>query len=161
MDELVASSGLAKASVYRLYPSKDALVGAYLTRTAEQILTLIDADIERHADDPAAALDAVFRAIATEVGREGFRGCAFNNASIEFTDPDHPARAAARDYRLQLLERLRSLTRRLCTPRAGDRLAARLALVIDGMYTNSAHLGPDGPAAEGLALARALIRDAR
>jgi AcrR family transcriptional regulator len=160
MDELIAASGLAKASVYRLFPTKDALVGAYLARTAGEVLALIDADIQRHAD-PGAALDAIFRAIAADVTREGFRGCAFNNASVEFADAGHPARAAARDYRERLLQRLRTLTSRLCPPRAADRLADRLALVIDGMYTSAAHLGAEGPAREGRAFARSLVRDAR
>ena len=34
MDELVRETGLGKATVYRLFPSKDALVGAYLRRLA-------------------------------------------------------------------------------------------------------------------------------
>ena len=160
MDELVRATGLAKASVYRLYPTKDALIEAYLTRAASAILTLIDADTERHAQRPAAALGAIFDAVARDVARTNFRGCAFNNASIEFADPRHPARAAARAYREELLSRLRILTGQICTPRAADRLAAHLALIIDGMYTSAAHLGAGGPAAEGRALAMALIRDA-
>jgi len=31
MDELITSTGLAKMSVYRLFPTKDDLVGAYLS----------------------------------------------------------------------------------------------------------------------------------
>src|SRR5690349_18498595 len=82
MDELIRATGLGKATVYRLYPTKDDLIAAYLHRHAGVILALIDADIERHAGDPARALDALFAAIQADVRREGFRGCAFNNASI-------------------------------------------------------------------------------
>ena len=52
MDELIAAIGLGKATVYRLFPSKDALIGAYLRRLAQTILAAIDADIARHRDDP-------------------------------------------------------------------------------------------------------------
>ena len=38
MDELIAATGLGKATVYRLFPTKDALIGAYLRRLADQIL---------------------------------------------------------------------------------------------------------------------------
>ncbi|GAA1032628.1 hypothetical protein GCM10009557_31730 [Virgisporangium ochraceum] len=91
--------------------------------------------------------------------RPGFRGCAFNNASIEYADPDHPARSAARDYRTALHDRLHRLAERLvpANPAAAAALAGQLAVLIDGAYTNAVHLGPGGPAATGLALAHELV----
>jgi AcrR family transcriptional regulator len=160
MDELIRATGFGKASVYRLFATKDELIGAYLRRLAVTILAAIDRDIEASADDPRAALRAILGAIAEDVARPSFRGCPFNNASIEFADPSHPARRAARDYRAELLARLRALADRL-VPGRGDALASQLALLIDGMYTNAAHLGPGGPAAAGPALAEALIEAAR
>lgn len=156
MDELVRTTGLGKATVYRLFATKDALVGAYLRRRAERILALIDADIERHPDDPAAAILAITAAVAQDVARSTFRGCAFHNASIEFPDPQHPARVAARDYRAALHARLVELAARLSDD-DGRRLGAQLALIIDGMYINAAHLGPDGPAAAGPDLIAKLV----
>lgn len=158
MDELIRATGLGKASVYRLFATKDELIAAYLSRLAATILGAIDADIERTAD-PTAAVDAIFAAIAADTSRATFRGCAFNNASIEFSDAAHPARVVARDYRAALLERLDQLARRL-NPDTADQLAAQLALVIDGMYVNAAHLGSDGPAAAGPQLAHALMKAA-
>src|SRR5690348_15391780 len=96
MDELIRATGLGKATVYRLYPSKDELIGAWLQRRAGRIYALIDADIARAPD---RALDALLEAVAADVRSSGFRGCAFNNASIEFADPEHPARRVAREYR--------------------------------------------------------------
>src|SRR5690348_6321552 len=55
MDELVRETGLGKATVHRLYPTKDALIGAYLERLADRILELVDADVPAAAD-PATAL---------------------------------------------------------------------------------------------------------
>ncbi len=159
MDELVRATGLGKASVYRLFPTKDALIGAYLDDRAETILGYVDADVARYRGNPAAAIRAILRAVATDVGRADFRGCAFNNASIEFADPAHPARAAARDYRAALHARLAALAGELRPGPAGAALADALALVIDGMYTNGAHLGPDGPAGRGPALVEWLLRD--
>jgi AcrR family transcriptional regulator len=157
MDELIAATGLGKATVYRLFPTKDALIGAYLRRLADHILGAIDQQIARHRDDPAAAVRAIFAAISQDLARPGFRGCAFNNASIEFADPGHPARVAARDYRAELHRRLSDLAVG-ARPDAGPRLGAQLAVLIDGMYTSAAHLGPHGPAATGPKLADALLR---
>ena len=158
MDELVRATGFGKATVYRLFPTKDALVGAYLERQACEILAVIDRDIaERDAED---AVHAIFAAIQADLARPGFRGCAFNNASIEFDDPQHPARVAAREYRAALQQRLRGLASEI-VPSEGDRLGDQLALLIDGMYTSAAHLGPSGPAAGGAELASALLEAAR
>ena len=85
MDELVRATGLGKATVYRLFSTKDELIGAYLRRLASEILAAIDAEIDRHTNRPCDALDAILSAIEQDVGRSTFRGCAFNkNASIEF-----------------------------------------------------------------------------
>jgi AcrR family transcriptional regulator len=157
MDELVQATGLGKATVYRLYPGKDDLVAAYLSRLAGTILAAIDAEITRHHGHPAAALLAILDAIEADLRRPGFRGCAFNNASIEYDDPAHPARAQARGYREALRDRLTGLAARL-GPSAGRGLGGQLAVLVDGAYTSAAHLGPDGPAADGLRLARPLIR---
>ena len=158
MDELVRATGFGKATVYRLFPTKDALVGAYLERHARAILELIDRDIAER--EPADAVRAIFGAIEADLARPGFRGCAFNNASIEFDDPRHPARVAAREYRAALRSRLRELAEAVA-PGQGERLGDQLALLVDGMYTSAAHLGPDGPAGGGAELAWALLDAAR
>lgn len=155
MDELVRATGLGKASVYRVFATKNELVGAYLGRLAGGILAAIDATVAS-APTPRAALHAILDAIATDLARPGFRGCPFNNASIEFDDPRHVARIAAREYREALHTRLLALADRL-DPAEAAPLAGRLATLIDGAYTSAAHLGPDGPAAAGLDLAHALV----
>jgi AcrR family transcriptional regulator len=158
MDELVRRTGLGKATVYRLFPTKDALVAAYLGRLAAVILGEIDAQIAAPGG-AGAALRAVLDAVAADLSRAGFRGCAFNNASIEYDDPAHPARVQAREYRLALRARIGGLTDRLlpADPVSAAVLAGRLAVLIDGAYTSAAHLGPDGPAADGLVLAAELV----
>jgi AcrR family transcriptional regulator len=158
MDRLIAASGLGKMSVYRVFATKDELVGAYLDRLAEHILALIDRDIAT-AEDPRAALHAILDAIEHDLRRSDFRGCPFGNAAAEYDDRNHPARRVARQYRHALLDRL-DHTARLIDPDQGHQLARQLAVLIDGAYLSTAHLGPDGPGAEGIALARRLIADA-
>jgi AcrR family transcriptional regulator len=161
MDELVRATGLGKATVYRLFPTKDELVGAYLARRAATILAQIDLSIATHTSQPAEALAEILDAIEQDLRRPTFRGCAFNNASIEFEDPEHPARLQARAYRKELANRLVQLGESLLGQEQGRRLGQQLAVLIDGAYTNTAHLGPDGPAKAGMDLARDLVRDAR
>lgn len=154
MDELIGATGLAKMSVYRVFPTKADVIAAYLAGLASAILGLIDEGTARAAD-PRDALDGILDAVAADVGRTGFRGCPFGNAAAEFAAPDHPARLAASDYRRELRGRLTDLV----VQAGGDTSTAdELAILIDGMYLNAAHLGADGPAVAGLALARRLVR---
>lgn len=160
MDELVRETGLGKATVYRLFATKEALVAAYLQRLAAGILSEIDALADGSA--PGQALHGLLDAVRDDLARPGFRGCAFNNASIEYDDPQHPARIAAREYRTALHGRVHDQTRRLlpASPDPAAALAGQIATLVDGAYTSAAHLGPAGPAAAGLALAHRLIDEA-
>ncbi|MGY1699564.1 TetR/AcrR family transcriptional regulator [Geodermatophilus sp. SYSU D00766] len=155
MDELVRETGLGKMTVYRLFRSKDELVGAYLARKAATELGQIDETIRRERD-PRAALLAVVGAVEAEVTRAGFRGCPFTNVSSEYDDPQHPARSAAADYKFELHARLERLAEAVA-PGTGEDLAAQVHLIIDGMYLSGGLLGPDGPAAHGRDLAERLV----
>ena len=156
MDELVRETGLGKMTVYRLFKSKDDLVGAYLARKAATVLGYIDADLERLQGDPRAALLSVVDAVEKDVTRTGFRGCPFTNVSSEYDDPQHPARSAAADYKFELHSRLEGLADQL-VPGNGEDLASQVHLIIDGMYLSGGLLGPDGPASHGRQLAERLI----
>ena len=156
MDELVRETGLGKMTVYRLFKSKDDLVGAYLARRAATVLAAIDADLIRLEGNPRAALLSVVDAVEKDVTRTGFRGCPFTNVSSEYDDPQHPARSAAADYKYELHMRLLTLAGQL-VPGHGEDLAAQIHLIIDGMYLSGGLLGPDGPAAHGRQLAEKLI----
>ncbi len=155
MDELVRETGLGKMTVYRLFKSKDELVGAYLARRAATVLGHID-DIIRIEPDPRAALLAVVGSVEADVTRAGFRGCPFTNVSSEYDDPQHPARSAAADYKFDLHARLERLAEQVA-PGVGEDLAAQVHLIIDGMYLSGGLLGPDGPAAHGRDLAERLV----
>jgi AcrR family transcriptional regulator len=159
MDELVAATGLSKPAVYRVFPSKDALIGGYLSRLGDAILGLVDDDRARLP--PAAALHAVLDAVEVDLRRPTFRGCPFNNASVEFPDPGHPAREAARRYRSGLHSRLHVVAHEVVDDEHAARaLADQLAVLIDGAYVSAVHLGPDGPAGSGLRLGHRLIDEA-
>lgn len=158
MDELVRETGLSKMTVYRLYPSKDELVGAYLRRTSAVVTAMIDAAVARHGDDPRAALRAMFDLVEHDTSRADFRGAAFQNASVEFHEYDHPARVATRAHERAVYARLLALTEQL-HPGHGEQLASWLHVLITGMYGDAAILGAAGPVQHARALADQLINE--
>ena len=82
IDRVIERAGVAKASLYSTFGSKDELVRAYLQRAPSGASERISARIARH-DDPRERILAVFDLLAERAAEPTFRGCAFVNASAE------------------------------------------------------------------------------
>ena len=99
IDEIIATSGVARQTLYRRFRSKQELVLAVLERR-EQLWTRgwLQAEVERRADDPDGRLLAIFEVFDGWFRRDDFEGCAFINVMIEHPDTDDPVRAACVGY---------------------------------------------------------------
>jgi len=95
-DEVIARACVAKATLYRHFPTKDHLVLAVLERR-EQLWTygLIEAQSRRRGTTPEEQLLAIFDVLDEwfhDVG--GYEGCSFINVLLEM-GIDHPAGQAS------------------------------------------------------------------
>ncbi|GID30257.1 TetR/AcrR family transcriptional regulator [Paractinoplanes brasiliensis] len=82
IDRVIERAGVAKASLYSTFGSKEELVRAYLEGRHKVRRTRLLAGLENY-DDPRDRLLGVFDVLADLAGTPGFRGCAFYNASAE------------------------------------------------------------------------------
>lgn len=82
IDRIIEESGVAKASLYNAFGSKDALIEAYLHRRHEGTTGRLTAAIGS-VDDPREKILAVFDAQAKSFAAKDFHGCAFMGASAE------------------------------------------------------------------------------
>src|SRR6478735_1631923 len=82
IDRVIEKAGVAKASLYKNFGSKDELVRAYLARRHAARQLRITAKLAEH-DAPRDRILAVFDVLVDISSRPGFRGCAFVNASAE------------------------------------------------------------------------------
>ena len=82
IDRVIERAGVAKASLYNVFGSKDELIRAYLERRHERRRARIDRALARY-ETPRDQLLAVFDALDEALAEPGFRGCAFVNASAE------------------------------------------------------------------------------
>ncbi len=98
IDRVIARAGVAKASLYSAFGSKEDLVLAYLQARAEQRAARISRAIARH-DHPREQILAIFDSLAARVAEPNFRGCAFVNASAEGPPGDSKVRQACRGSR--------------------------------------------------------------
>src|SRR6478672_7886720 len=75
IDTIIERAGVAKATLYSAFGSKEELVRAYLqARHASRRATVL-AEMEMH-DDPRGKLLALFDVLVISVKRPQFRGCA-------------------------------------------------------------------------------------
>lgn len=130
VDRVIEAANGTRSTFYRYFPSKDALVAAYLTDRDQRIRAAC-ALAGEHEPDPRELLRGVMRAIGDDLCSPGFRGCPFINAAAEFPEPDsvvHQAVTAHRSW-------FRDLVLDLVT-RAGatepERVARVLIMLRDG-----------------------------
>jgi AcrR family transcriptional regulator len=159
VDLVVASSGVAKTSLYRHFRTKDDLIVAFLEREDLEFWRLWDEVAARHADNPAAELKAHMRWIGKRLARANYRGCPQINVAAELADADHPAREVARQHMKALRKRLTELARGLGVPRPND-LAAQLCLLVNGAFVGASLLAPDEATRVLMAAARGLVASA-
>jgi AcrR family transcriptional regulator len=107
VDELISRSGVAKATFYRHFPSKDDLVLAFL-QLREDVWTkdLIMAEAGRRGTTPEEQLLAIFDVFADWFQRSDFEGCTFINVLLEM-GPAHPLGRASIDYLSHIREHVR------------------------------------------------------
>src|SRR6185369_14208881 len=82
IDRVIEKAGVAKASLYSTFGSKEALVQAYLAGRQESRKARIARKVGA-ATTPRARLLAVFDALEERVSEPNFRGCAFVLATAE------------------------------------------------------------------------------
>lgn len=123
VDTIAAEAGVSKRTLYNHYPSKDALIGAYLERRVRPIRITDKPPAQQILDD--------FERLERAFSSDGFRGCAFVNAVAELKDPKHAANAIA----LRFKEVRRAWFQELLTS-AGvaepEGLSLQLLLLVDG-----------------------------
>lgn len=97
IDRVIEHAGVAKASLYNTFGSKDELIHAYLKGRQDLMAARIRAAVDAAAT-PEAKVLAVFEAQAALYAESGYLGCAFHRASAE-SRPGDRVEQATREYR--------------------------------------------------------------
>ena len=156
IDRVIEQAGVAKASLYNTFGSKDELVRAYLQTRHASVTQRIMQAVERY-HTPRERLLAVFEGQGELFAQPGYRGCAFARASAE-SHPGDQAEQAAEQYRRWVRELLTELSAR-AGAREPEVLARQLHLLYDGTGT-SARMDHDPGAAAVARTAAAVLLDA-
>lgn len=129
IDRVIERAGVAKATLYSAFGSKDELIRAYLEQRYRARRERTMRAVERY-QTPRERLTAVFDSLSELLARPDYRGCAFANASAE-ARPGSPIETAVDEYRGWLRALLADLA---AQAGAADpqRLAWQLHMLYDG-----------------------------
>ncbi|MEU0810652.1 TetR/AcrR family transcriptional regulator [Streptomyces sp. NPDC005970] len=161
MDAVRTASGVSLKRLYQLYPSKSALVEAYLRRRDARLLDGLARYVEAVPGPPEkrfARLSAVFDWLYEWFGEPDYRGCAFINSYGELGATTPEVAAAARAHKEAFRQYVAGLVAAAGLPAP---LAAHLALLAEGAITTAAISGSPEPAREAREAARVLMDAAR
>ena len=131
VDAVVERAGVSAATLYRGYPSKEALLAAVLERRHREWVETWDRAIAEQDSDEGRLL-AVFDALDSFRTRPlGSRWCAFLGSAAEYVDPPPEVGRAVRRDTETLRARLTQLAAEV-DPRRSSELAEQLLLVVTG-----------------------------
>jgi AcrR family transcriptional regulator len=156
IDRVIEHAGVAKASLYNTFGSKDALVRAYLETRHNNMVQRVMRVVDRY-DTPRERLLGVFEAQAELAGEPGYRGCAFARASAE-SHPGDVVEQATSAYRAWVRGLFTELASQAGVPDPQAR-ARQLHLLYDGAG-QSARLDHDPAAPLAARAAAAVLLDA-
>lgn len=129
IDRILAVSGVAKATLYAHFRSKEALIVAVLERESQR--QKAELDLRMKADDPKRAILSLFRTLEPWFTQESFRGCLFQRAAAEYPDSAHTVHRAAARHKRMVFEALTRLCARI-TRRNPVSLAQQLMVLLEG-----------------------------
>jgi AcrR family transcriptional regulator len=159
VDEVIARAGVAKATLYRHFRSKDDLVVAFLERREQRwTRDWLETEARRRGSTPEEQLLAIFDVFNEWFHREDFEACSFINVLLEM-GAQHPAGRASAQH----LENIRSVVRGLAEEaglREPGSFAHSLHILMKGSIVAAAE-GDSEAAHRAQALARLLIDEYR
>ncbi|WP_426442646.1 TetR/AcrR family transcriptional regulator [Bradyrhizobium genosp. P] len=123
VDTIAAEIGISKRTLYNHFPSKDALISAYLQRRFVQP--------HPSGKPPADQILATFDSLERRFASKDFRGCPFVNAVAELGPEDRAVRDIAVAFKENRRIWFRDLLDQLGVTDA-EGLATQLVLLVDG-----------------------------
>ncbi|MGW3915895.1 TetR/AcrR family transcriptional regulator [Streptomyces sp. NPDC005070] len=156
IDRVIEHAGVAKASLYNTFGSKEQLAGAYLELRGSRIQDRINRVLARYAT-PRERLLGVFEAQSEALATPGYHGCPFVRATAEAPE-DSSITRIAESHRAWLRDLLTGLAAESGYAEPGH-LARQLHFLYDGA-ANAVRMDNDSSAGAVARDAAAALLDA-
>lgn len=156
VEEVCRAAEATKMSLYRAYPSKDALVAAILCDDAAAY-DVWYAEATEAATTPAGKLRALVDAVAAKLQHPELCGCPLLLAQAEFRDPEHPTHRLVAEHKTRMRAQVAALAAEAGAPDPGM-LGDVLLMLMDGAWSAMPYMGGQRAAAVLRGGAEALLR---
>jgi len=90
IDTIIAEAGIAKATLYKYFPSKNLLITAYLRDKSDKFYDWLNARLVSKKANSIDILISLCELVELWIVTPQFHGLPFHIASVEFPDPEHP-----------------------------------------------------------------------
>src|SRR5665213_968137 len=151
VDTIAAEIGISKRTLYNHFPSKDALIAAYLARRFVA---------PRSSDKPPAEqILGTFDALERRFAGKDFRGCPFVNAVAELGAEDRSVRKIAIAFKESRRIWFRDLLVQLKV-KEPEALATQLTVLVDGCIAQDLVRNDPGMARAAKEVAKVLLKNA-
>ncbi|BCG64071.1 MAG: hypothetical protein methR_P1837 [Methyloprofundus sp.] len=131
VDAIAKAAKTTKMTLYRYFPSKDALIVAFLRQRDANFRTWFVNQVESNADNPKDRLVVLFDVIYEWMDNPEFRGCAFINASAEFPAEGNPVHQVSAEFYDKFRGYVADLATQ-CGAKDPGSLAFQLSLLVEG-----------------------------
>ncbi|MBY5748278.1 TetR/AcrR family transcriptional regulator [Rhizobium leguminosarum] len=128
IDRIIEETKVAKATLYRHFPSKDHLVAAYLQDRHQRVIRSLEEALDE-VPGPRDQLDLIFERLHEKADSPEFRGCAFALAVAEHGDSERVV-TVARAHKATVSQMFRALMERAGIETAQP--AGHLSLLYEG-----------------------------
>jgi AcrR family transcriptional regulator len=159
VDEVISQAGVAKATLYAHFPSKDDLVLAFLERREQRwTFGYLEKEARRRGATPEERLVAIFDVLDEWFRDDDFEACSFIKLLLELGPEDPAGRASIRH-----LDTIRAIVRSLAQEaglRDGEAFSRSWQLLMEGAIVAAA-AGDADAAQRAKAMAITLIEQHR
>lgn len=142
VDAILEEAGVARMTLYKNFGSKEDLIVAALRQEDKEFRQWLVSVVEARSTKPTERIASLFDGLHERFAAEGYYGCAFIRASIEFPEAGHPVHRLAREHK----EMIRSYLRGLVSEAGAQdplQVSEQLYLLFEGAISASQlHGGP-------------------
>jgi len=131
VDTIIAESGVAKATLYKYFPSKNELIIEYLKEKSNRFYAWINLKLEDTKGDSRNILFQLCDLYEQWITTPEFNGLPFHIGSVEFPDPAHPVHHFSIELSNELQQYLSKLAE-MAGVKDAQTLGQQLTIIFEG-----------------------------